>query len=135
MRAFIQIVSAALLLVSVASGEVRTWKSANGHKTEAEFLSRDEAAIKLKKANGTIVNVPIDKLHPDEQKYISETHPLLSDAPNEVNLAPGNAYGPLSFGDSFEEVKAKLFAWPLVKTKMKNNLIGRTGLNLSLIHI
>lgn len=49
--------------------EFRTWTSGM-YKTEAQFFSMTAGKVKLKKRDGTIVEVPLEKFSEDDQEYI-----------------------------------------------------------------
>ncbi len=53
------------------TGEVRTWSSASGaYKTEAELVQiKDDGTVVLKKKDGTMIEVPLDKLSVPDQEY------------------------------------------------------------------
>lgn len=50
--------------------KMHTWTSASGHTTEAEFLSAVGGKAKLRKVDGKVVTVPIDKLSAEDQEYL-----------------------------------------------------------------
>ena len=49
---------------------LRTWTSAGGRTIEAEYQGDVAGKIKLKKADGKVVTVPLEKLSPEDQEYI-----------------------------------------------------------------
>lgn len=51
---------------------LRTWTSAAGHKTEAEFVSLIGDKVKLRKANGAEILVPVEKLSAEDQEFIAK---------------------------------------------------------------
>lgn len=51
---------------------LRTWTSAAGHKTEAEFVSLIGDKVKLRKANGAEILVPVKKLSAEDQEFIAK---------------------------------------------------------------
>jgi hypothetical protein len=56
-----------------AEPTMRTWTDASGkHKTEAEFVSMTAGKVKLRKADGSIVTLPMDKLSKADQKWIRD---------------------------------------------------------------
>lgn len=64
-----------ILSVSV-SAELRTWTDPSGkYKIEAEFIGVEDGVVKLRKTDGGIVSVPIDRLSPDCQGYVREHMP------------------------------------------------------------
>ena len=120
----LNILTFCLALPSVLHAEAHKWKSKDGRTVQGEFISRDDAGFKVKRTNGAVVTIPFDALHPSSLEYLNENHPQV-DAPEEV----GNAFGPLSFGDSRDQVEEKLVNSKLVTTKTQKNLFGRVGLN------
>lgn len=115
-------------LASPCWGEVRSWKSSDGTKTlRADFLSRDEATVTLRRTDGRVLTFAIEKLHQSEQDFLEKKYPY---SPPEGEKEPvGDAFGPLRFGDSRNEVEEKLLASSIVKTDVDKTLFGRTGLN------
>lgn len=59
---------------AAASGNVsRTWSDASGKfSVEAELISQSENQVKLKKADGRVVELTIDKLSADGQAYLEQ---------------------------------------------------------------
>ena len=52
----------------------RTWTDATGKfRTEAEYLGLDDGKVKLKKANGKVITVPLEKLSEADQEYVRKT--------------------------------------------------------------
>ena len=50
----------------------RTWSDATGKfKIEASFAGKDDAGVKLKKADGQVLTVPLEKLSKEDQAFIS----------------------------------------------------------------
>ena len=115
-----------LLLPSSLNAEAYSWKSKDGERSFfAEFVSRDELNVTVKKSDGKTFTLPIEDLHTSTQDYLTQTHPYGAEKPEVI----GDAFGPLSFGDTREEVEEKLLHSSLVTTKTEKTLFGRTGLN------
>ncbi|MEE2639926.1 MAG: SHD1 domain-containing protein [Planctomycetota bacterium] len=58
---------------SGGSGMLRTWTSSDGKfKVEAELLSFDGVTVKLKKLNGDVISVPLNRLSRDDQSFASQ---------------------------------------------------------------
>jgi S1-C subfamily serine protease len=52
-------------------GQSRTWTDATGQfKIEAEFVSSADGTVSLRKPNGEVITVPLDKLSDDDRKYL-----------------------------------------------------------------
>ncbi|MBK1833797.1 hypothetical protein [Roseibacillus ishigakijimensis] len=111
---------------SFLCGQTREWKNTDGSKSiVATFVSRDTETITLKRSTGETLTFPVTRLHESELTYLDDNHPLETGGGTEQ----GNAFGPLSFGDSRAEVEEKLLQSSFVKTKVDRGLFGRTGLN------
>jgi thiol-disulfide isomerase/thioredoxin len=63
-------IAAAVLILSTAAAEVRTWTSADGKFTvQAEMLSVEDGSVSLRKADGTEINVPLTKLSKADRQF------------------------------------------------------------------
>jgi hypothetical protein len=129
MPAFIRSLAIFLITTSFALAQeeetLRTWTSANGTKTlQARYVSHDSEKVKLLGDDEQEVSIELANLHKKDREYLEKTHPKDVDG-----TIPGNAYGPLNFGDNRTLVQEKLLNCPLVKTELNENLFGRTGLN------
>ena len=83
-------VSAAVLVAHPASAEVRTWTdSSGGHQVEAEFVDENAGTVRLKKRDGRITSLPLERLSAADQTYI-RTQQRGAEAPAEAvdPLAP-----------------------------------------------
>lgn len=57
----------------VQNEKLRTWTDKSGeYSVEAEFISMAFGKVKLKKADGTIITMPLDRLSDDDRKWIQE---------------------------------------------------------------
>ena len=112
----------------IAQADGRSWKNTDGTKSiQADFLSRDANSVTLRRSDGRVLTISIDKLHPGEKTFLDTNHPF---QPSEVDEEPeGDAFGPLRFGDTRAEVEEKLSKSSIVKTDIDSGLFGRTGLN------
>ncbi|MGJ8723467.1 MAG: hypothetical protein ACSHYB_02830 [Roseibacillus sp.] len=130
MKIYLSTLSALTLCLSLSPlrAEPYEWKAKDGERSIlAEFVSRDETSVVIRKTNGSAVTVKIDELHTASKNHLNQNHPL-GGAKREPEPA-GDAFGPLNFGDSREEVEEKLVNSTLVTTKVDETLFGRTGLN------
>lgn len=60
-------------LLSLRPALARTWTDSSGtHKVEAELVKLDGEIVHLKKADGTIIKVTLDRLCPDDQKFVRQ---------------------------------------------------------------
>ncbi|MGD0653286.1 MAG: SHD1 domain-containing protein [Thermoguttaceae bacterium] len=63
--------------------ELRTWTDSTGkHTTEAEFVESKDGNIQLKKKDGSIINVPIEKLSENDQKWVKKQIELKNKLPS-----------------------------------------------------
>lgn len=49
----------------------RTWKDNQGREIEAGFLAVDDGTVILVLGNGKEFNFPLDKLSPDDRKWVA----------------------------------------------------------------
>lgn len=82
-----------LISVTLASGELRTWRSVDGvQKVEAEYIDSKDGQVYLKRANGKQITVPLEKLSPGDQQFVKNlvaAAPAL--APTKKESANANA--------------------------------------------
>jgi len=65
-----------LLLVCAGEAVARTWTDSTGeHKIEAEFVRVDQSQVYLKKTDGTVIAVPLQKMSPEDRKYVASLRP------------------------------------------------------------
>lgn len=112
-----------------ASAALRTWQNPAGTESfRAEYLNSDGARVTLKRHDGRIVTISLDKLHERDRAWVRsnlDPEDLAPDAP-----APkGAAFDQLEFGDSRKTVERKLKASRLVTAAVSETFLGRTGLN------
>jgi hypothetical protein len=55
----------------ISSQEVQTWRSANGHSFEGEFISSADGQVQLRGTDGTVVAVPISVLDAESQARVT----------------------------------------------------------------
>ena len=116
----------AFLLLSTAllPAEVREWRSADGARSfKGEYVSRDGDEITIKRTVGGDITFPIEKLHPNDQKWIEKNFPLESKTPE-----PNGVFGNLKFGDTHEATYQKLEESSLVESLPEVTLFGSMGL-------
>ena len=57
---------------TVKETPARTWSDATGKfKIEASFAGKDDAGVKLKKADGQVLTVPLEKLSKEDQAFVA----------------------------------------------------------------
>ncbi|MBN2216996.1 MAG: PDZ domain-containing protein [Pirellulales bacterium] len=58
---------------NVPRGRPRTWTDTTGkYKTEAEYLGVEDGKVRLRKTDGTVVEIPLEKLSPADRKFVEE---------------------------------------------------------------
>jgi hypothetical protein len=67
--------------------DLREWSAVSGHKTKARALSSDGRTVKLELANGSIINLDLEKIVPKDREFILE-HFGVETAPAPVPGAP-----------------------------------------------
>jgi len=105
MKAVISFVCVALLVVS-ASAEVRTWRDKTGKfSIRAELVESGGTAVKLKREDGKVINVPVDRLSDEDRKFLESqersafgTGTPKGDSPVFAARKPGQSPNPVSGG-------------------------------------
>lgn len=128
-----------ILICSTAIATAREWRSLDGQKTfKGTHLSNDGKFVTMR--NGSqILTFSIDKLHPEDQTWIAENHPVktttsttTSSGTGSTSSAPapkGAAFDTLEFGDTRTIVTEKLSASNLVTSDLEEVMRARVGLN------
>ena len=134
-----------ILAFSTAIATAREWRSLDGKRTfQGSHLSNDGEFVTMR--NGSqILTFSIDKLHPDDQTWIAENHPVNSTTTPTTTSndggtssttstpstpAPkGAAFDTLEFGDTRTTVTEKLSASNLVTSDIEEVMRARVGLN------
>ena len=63
----------ALCLLFLRPAFARTWTDSSGaHKVEAELLKVDGEIVHLKKADGAVIKVPLNKFCEDDQAFVRQ---------------------------------------------------------------
>jgi len=66
-------VSLLLALACIAEAEVRNWTDATGkYSTRAEMVEFKEGRVHLRKTDGTVITVPLEKLGAADQQYVRQ---------------------------------------------------------------
>lgn len=127
----------ATLVLAIGSLSARDWKNAAGDKTfEATYISNDGKLVTLRKG-GRILTFSIDKLHADDQAWLSANHPPKEksgskDGNSNEPLKPapkGAAFDTLEFGDTHKDVIKKLGESQMVDSTIPEAMLARVGLN------
>ncbi|MDF3129163.1 SHD1 domain-containing protein [Kiritimatiellaeota bacterium B1221] len=86
-----------------AEGEMRTWRALGGFKTEAAFVKYTAGVVTLKKSDGQVINVRIERLTAADQREI-------------IKLAGENARGALPAGSIQKPTGRRELTWkPIVR--------------------
>jgi SLA1 homology domain 1, SHD1 len=114
---------AAIALSNVAShvaAEVRTWKDRTGsYSVEAEFVSLADGKVTLKRANGALAVVPLEKLSDVDRQFVEKQSASATPDPASAALATDAAGtksvagGPLVVGDTKIEIMGLQIARPV----------------------
>lgn len=83
-----------VLLVAPAAGEVRTWKDKSGKfSIRAELVESDGTTVKLKRADGKVISVPVDRLSDQDRQFLEaqEKSAFGGAAPGEAGKMAGAA--------------------------------------------
>lgn len=94
---------AACVAISAAN-EAREWKSVTGSTVSATAISADNGQVRLKRPDGTILTVPIDKLSAEDQAHLRELFPNGQESGARKTITDGLAHpvgkvvGPLDAG-------------------------------------
>ena len=127
---FTALIALLLVLAIHLHAAPRPWKSPDGERSvQGEFLARDERQITIRRSDGLVFTLDIKKVHPDDLQWLDDNHPLpKAQAPD---LVPDNTsvFDTLHFGDTREQVLAKLRSSKLVELRVAESLLGRFGLN------
>ena len=71
-----------LLLASAGILSGREWTSSDGRKLEADFISAADNQVKLKRPNGQVISLPLDRLSEPDQSWVkSQASALKVEAP------------------------------------------------------
>ncbi len=96
MKSLISVVGVVLLVAS-ASGEVRTWRDKSGKfSIQAELVESDGTAVKLKRADGNVISVPVDRLSDEDRQFLESQEKMAftgGAAGEGAKATPGEAKG------------------------------------------
>lgn len=124
-----RLLTALILSVTLASAHARVWKNADGSQTlNGEFVSRDAGQVILKRPDGKVFSIAVEKLHRDDIAWLDKNHPLPASKPAPAGN-PAAAFDTLVFGDTRAQVEEKLLASRFVELTVDQVHLGRFGLN------
>ena len=108
----------------------RPWKSTDGARSiQGEFVARDERQVTIRRGDGIVFTLDIKKVHPDDLQWLEDNHPLPKAAAPEPVADNTSVFDTLHFGDTREQVLAKLKSSKIVELRVAESLLGRFGLN------
>ncbi len=112
----------------------RAWKSPSGDRTfQGNFVARDAKGVTIRRADGQVFTLAATTLHPDDLKWLDQTHPLTTAPPADPPAAPpadqSAVFDTLHFGDTRAQVQEKLKASSFVEMGVDAAFLGRMGLN------
>lgn len=111
---------------AVADSAPRLWRNAAGTSSfEGTFLSREGTQVSIRRVDGTEFELELGALHADDRHWVeNRSKPPSAPAP------PAHAvFDTLCFGDSRQQVEDKLKESAMVELAVKENFLGRMGLN------
>jgi hypothetical protein len=117
MKAVVSLVCVVLLLAPAAR-EVRTWKDKSGKfSIRAELVESDGTTVKLKKEDGKVISVPVDRLSDQDRQFLEsqEKSAFGGAAPGEAGkmVGPSGAKsGEVPKGDCRDFRSAKIATVP-----------------------
>ena len=128
------VISISLITFSLAiAGEFRIWSNTDKTKTfEAEYVGYKNDRVTMRLKNLKIITMEMNKLHIDDQAWITQNHPTESDGITTTHIKKineGAIFDTVVFGDNRDTVTKKLYESKLVTATVEPTFIGRTGLN------
>lgn len=131
LRRYFLTLSFALTTIATASATPRAWTSVDGTRSvQGEYVSRSADSVTIRNTAGSEVVIPFPQLHADDRKWLDAEHPLTgASAPAHAVPDPAAVFDTLKFGDTRDEVLAKLKASKIVELTTDETFIGRSGLN------
>lgn len=115
--------------LSLSAADARQWRNADGSQTlNGEFVSRDSNQVTLKRPDGKVFTIAVEKLHAEDVAWLNKNHPLPASKPAPAGN-PAAAFDTLVFGDTRAQVEEKLLASRFVELTVDQVHLGRFGLN------
>lgn len=124
------ILSATLVSLSLVHAETREWRNSDGSRSiKGDFQKRDETSVSITSADGRAIEIPLDRLHPDDRKWLNAHHPSTPVATPADPEDERALFGILRFGDTRAQTLEKLQKSEIVESTVPDGMLGRTGLN------
>lgn len=116
-----------LSLPLACAAEMRTWTDRTGqHRTEAELVEFRDGQVRLRKPDGQIVTLALDRLSAEDQSYLQErVAPSAPDAETPDPLAPSDKTVVIEFG-SGAKMTGRITARDDEYVMMEAEVSGRT---------
>ncbi|MCF7731129.1 MAG: hypothetical protein K9N23_05560 [Akkermansiaceae bacterium] len=126
---FRAIALSACLLLPLAAAP-RPWKDPTGTRAiQGEFVSRDPKNVTIRRTDGRVFTLDLTKLHPDDRTWLDTNHPYSPTLPAKPAADQSAVFDDLRFGDTRQQVLAKLKASSIVELTADETFLGRLGLN------
>ena len=108
-----------LAIPRLTCGQLRTWTDSSGtHKTEAELVDVSNGVVRLKKASGEVVSIPLARLSQADQAFLTQ--------PASSSARPPSAADPLA--PSTDTVTVEL----LTGTQIQGRITAKDATSLTL---
>lgn len=121
----IRIVLASAIAILPLTAAPREWKSADGSRTiTAELIAHEAGKVTIRRTDGQEFTLKFSDLHEEEQGWLKDNHPDPEAPPPEEAI-----FDHLRFGDTRDQVLAKLKASKAVEMTVDEAFLGRVGLN------
>lgn len=66
------LLGASLLLVGTLNAQLRQWTSSDGRTLQAAFVSAHEDRVTVRKGNGSLVDIPLEKLSEQDREFAAQ---------------------------------------------------------------
>jgi hypothetical protein len=96
---------------------------------QGEFISRDARNVTLRRTDGRIFTLDLKKIQPAALEWLNANHPLPGTRPAEPVADNTTVFDTLHFGDTRQQVTAKLKASKIVALNVDETFLARLGLN------
>ena len=108
----------------------RPWKDSSGTRTiQGDFVSVDAKNVTIRRPDGRVFAINLTKLHPDDRAWLKTNHPYSAPHPAQPAADQSAVFDDLHFGDTRQQVLAKLKASSIVELTADETFLGRLGLN------
>lgn len=72
MKKWLPTLIAVAVLQTCLHAEVRTWTSTEGKELRAEFVSQSGGSVSVKRSDGSVIAIPLNRLSNEDQKWVRE---------------------------------------------------------------